>query len=216
MLCGLEGAYKWHLAHIRDVIGRRPEVHDHSAMSLLILPQGSYFLTDTYVSDDPSAQEVVETTTLAAEGVRAFGIEPKIALLSHSNFGNADSPSAQKMREAVAILHRDHPDLEVEGEMHADAALNEELRQRVFPNSKLKGSANLLVLPTLDAGNITMNALKILGEGLPVGPMLLGSARPAHILTPSVTSRGVVNMTAVAVLDAQRQAARRREAAAEA
>ena len=210
MLCGVEGVYKWHLAHIRDVIGRRADVHDHSAMSLLILPQGSYFLTDTYVSDDPSAREIVETTTLAAEGVRAFGIEPKVALVSHSNFGNADSASARKMREAVAILQRDHADLEVEGEMHADAALNEEIRQRVFPNSKLKGSANLLVMPTLDAGNITMNALKILGEGLPVGPMLLGSARPAHILSPSVTSRGVVNMTAVAVLDAQRQAAARR------
>ena len=149
-------------------------------------------------------------TTMAAEGVRAFGIEPKIALLSHSDFGNADSASARKMREAVAILQRTHPDLEVEGEMHADAALNEDIRQRVFPNSKLKGSANLLVMPTLDAANITMNSLKILGEGLPVGPMLLGSARPAHILTPSVTSRGVVNMTAVAVLDAQRQAAARR------
>ncbi len=210
MLCGVEGVYKWHLAHIRDVIGRREDVHDHSAMSLLILPQGSYFLTDTYVSEDPSAREIVEMTTMAAEGVRAFGIEPKIALVSHSDFGNADSQSARKMREAVAILQRDQPDLEVEGEMHADAALNEDIRQRVFPNSRLKGSANLLVMPTLDAANITMNALKILGEGLPIGPMLLGSARPAHILTPSVTSRGVVNMTAVAVLDAQRHAARKR------
>ena len=210
MLCGVEGVYKWHLAHIRDVIGRKPGAHDHSAMSLLILPQGSYFLTDTYVSEDPGAQEIVEMTSMAAEGVRAFGLEPKIALLSHSDFGNADSASARKMREAVAILQREHPDLEVEGEMHADAALNEEIRQRVFPNSKLKGSANLLVMPTLDAANITMNSLKILGEGLPIGPMLLGSARPAHILTPSVTSRGVVNMTAVAVLDAQHQAARKR------
>jgi malate dehydrogenase (oxaloacetate-decarboxylating)(NADP+) len=208
MLCGVEGVYKWHLAHIDDVIGVAEGVHDHSAMSLLILPQGSYFVTDTYVSEDPSADELVEVTLMAAEGVRAFGIEPKIALVSHSNFGNADSSSARKMREAVATLQRDHPELEVEGEMHADAALSEEVRLRVFPNSRLKGSANLLVMPTLDAGNITMNTLKILGEGLPVGPMLLGSARPAHILTPSVTARGVLNMTAVAVVDAQRQRAR--------
>ena len=204
MICGVEGVYGDHLKHVRDVIGRADGVDDLSAMSLLIVPSGTFFLTDTYVSHDPPAEEIVETTLQAAAAVRAFGITPKIALLSHANFGNADSATARKMREAVARLHRFHPDLEVEGEMHADAALDPRIRERMFPNSKLKGTANLLVLPTLDAANIGMNMVKSLGEGLPVGPLLLGAARPAHILTPSVTARGVVNMTAVSVVDAQR------------
>ncbi|RDD62453.1 NADP-dependent malic enzyme [Ferruginivarius sediminum] len=207
MLCGVEGTYHWHLRHVSSVIGKADGVRDLSALSLLITPQGTYFLTDTYVTQDPSAEEIVEMTLQAAGAVRAFGMEPKIALLSHANFGNADSPSANRMREAVRLLHRDHPDLEVEGEMHADAALSEDIRGRIFPNSRLKGAANLLVLPTLDAANISMNLAKILGEGLPVGPLLLGSRQPAHILTPSVTARGVVNMSAVAVVDAQEHAA---------
>jgi malate dehydrogenase (oxaloacetate-decarboxylating)(NADP+) len=207
MLCGVEGTYHWHLRHVSSVIGKADGVRDLSALSLLITPQGTYFLTDTYVTQDPSAEEIVEMTLQAAGAVRAFGIEPKIALLSHANFGNADSPSANRMRKAVRLLHHDHPDLEVEGEMHADAALSEDIRGRIFPNSRLKGAANLLVLPTLDAANISMNLAKILGEGLPVGPLLLGSRQPAHILTPSVTARGVVNMSAVAVVDAQEHAA---------
>jgi malate dehydrogenase (oxaloacetate-decarboxylating)(NADP+) len=207
MLCGVEGTYRWHLQHVADVIGQADDVHDFSAMSLLILPQGTYFMTDTYVTEDPSAEEVVEMTLMACRAVRTFGFEPKVALLSHANFGNADSRTARKMREATAMLQTRYPDLEVEGEMHADAALDPEIRQRVFPNSKLKGSANLLVLPTLDAGNIAMNMVKSLGEGLPVGPLLLGGRRPAHVLTPSVTARGVLNMTAVAVADAQTHAA---------
>jgi len=207
MLCGVEGIYRWHLKHVGDVVGKAPGVRDFSALSVLILPTGTYFLTDTYVSQEPSAEEIVEMTLQAAEAVRAFGITPKVALLSHANFGNADSPSAAKMREAVDRLHRDHPNLEAEGEMHADAALDERIRQRIFPNSRLKGTANLLVLPTLDAANIAMNMVKVLGEGLPIGPLLLGAARPAHILTPSVTARGVVNMTAAAVVDAQAHAA---------
>ena len=206
MICGVEGTYTWHLAHIRDVIGKGEGVHDFSALSLLITPQGSFFMTDTYVSHDPSADEVVEMTLEAAAAVRGFGVEPKVALLSHANFGNAQSPSARKMREAVARLHAQHPEIEAEGEMHADAALDPEIRKRIFPDSRLSGRANLLVMPTLDAANVTMNTVKILGEGLPVGPLLLGSARPAHILTPSVTARGVVNMTAVAVTEAQRAA----------
>jgi len=203
MICGVEGVYGDHLEHVRHVIGKADGVNDLSAMSVLIVPSGTYFLTDTYVSHDPPADEIVEMTCQAAAAVRSFGITPKVALLSHSNFGNAESASAAKMREAVARLHRHHPELEVEGEMHADAALDAAIRERVFPDSKLAGTANLLVLPTLDSANIAMNMVKSLGEGLPVGPLLLGAARPAHILTPSVSARGVVNMTAVSVVDAQ-------------
>ena len=205
MICGVEGAYNEHLKHIRDVIGLADGIRDASALSMLIAPRGTYFLTDSYVSQDPPPDEIVEMTLQAAHAVRAFGITPKVALLSHANFGNAQSASATKMREAVARLHAHHPDLEVEGEMHADAALDPAIRERIFPNSRLRGTANLLVFPTLDAANITLNMMKSLGEGLPVGPLLLGAAQPAHILTPSVTSRGVLNMTAVSVVGAQGQ-----------
>ena len=139
---------------------------------------------------------------LAAEEVRRFGIEPKIAMLSHANFGSSDSPSSIKMRQAVAILQRE-TDLEVEGEMHADTALDETLRATLMPENKLTGSANLMIMPTLDAANIAYNAVKMLGDGLSVGPIMIGSARPVHILTTSLTARGIVNMTAVAVVDAQ-------------
>ncbi|RMD62622.1 MAG: NADP-dependent malic enzyme [Alphaproteobacteria bacterium] len=207
MICGVEGQYHRHLAHVRGVIGVAEGVHDLAALSLLILSRGTYFMADTYVTPDPSAEEIAQTTVLAALHMRRFGIEPKIALLSHSSFGSADTPSARKMREALRLLHAHHPDLEVEGEMHADAALVEEIRQRVFPNSRLKGPANLLILPNLDAANISFNLVKALGEGLPVGPILIGTAAPAHILTPSVTARGVLNMSAIAVVDAQNRAA---------
>ena len=146
-------------------------------------------------------------TVQAAAHLRRFGIEPKVALLSHSSFGSRDTPSALKMREALKVLHADHPDLEVEGEMHADAALDEAVRQRIFPSSRLTGQANLLIMPNLDAANIAFNLVKALGEGLPVGPILIGTAAPAHILTPTVTARGVVNMSAIAVVDAQDRAA---------
>jgi malate dehydrogenase (oxaloacetate-decarboxylating)(NADP+) len=145
-------------------------------------------------------------TVLAAKHVRRFGIEPKVALLSHSNFGSRDNASARKMRAAREALSERHPEIEVEGEMHADAAIDETVRARVFPNARLTGAANLLILPTLDAANIAFNLVKALGDGLPVGPILIGPARPAHILTPSVTARGVLNMTAVAVVDAQDRA----------
>jgi len=203
MICGVEGRYDRHLRHIRSVLGLAEGVQDFSALSLLILSHGTYFLSDTYVSDDPSAAELVEMTLEAAKTVRRFGIEPKVALLSHSNFGSSDAASARKMREALRLLHERAPELETEGEMHADSALSEEIRQRIFPNSHLSGEANLLIMPTLDAANIAFNLVKVLGEGLPVGPMLLGAAQPAHILTPSVTARGVVNMSAVACVDAQ-------------
>ena len=207
MLCGVEGRYTRHLGYITNVIGLAEDAHDVSALSLLIVPSGTYFLADTHVTPEPSAQEIVEMTVQAAAHLRRFGIEPKVALLSHSSFGSRDTPSALKMREALKVLHADHPDLEVEGEMHADAALDEAVRQRIFPSSRLTGQANLLIMPNLDAANIAFNLVKALGDGLPVGPILIGTAAPAHILTPTVTARGVVNMSAIAVVDAQDRAA---------
>ncbi len=207
MLCGVEGRYTRHLGYITNVIGLAEDAHDVSALSLLIVPSGTYFLADTHVTPEPSAQEIVEMTVQAAAHLRRFGIEPKVALLSHSSFGSRDTPSALKMRAALKVLHADHPDLEVEGEMHADAALDEAVRQRTFPSSRLTGQANLLIMPNLDAANIAFNLVKALGEGLPVGPILIGTAAPAHILTPTVTARGVVNMSAIAVVDAQDRAA---------
>ena len=206
MICGTTGRYKRQLDHITEVIGKAENILDCSAISLVILSTGSFFIVDTYVTPDPTAEEIAEMTILAAHHVRRFGLQPKIALLSHSNFGSAMTASARKMREALAMLHERCPDLEVEGEMHADAALSETIRENIFPNSKLKGTANLLVMPTLDAANISFNMVKVLGEGLSVGPILLGTAAPAHILTRSVTTRGIVNMSAVAVVDAQDRA----------
>ena len=203
MICGVEGLYHRHLGHIREIIGKGQGVRDFSALSLVILPSGTFFLADTYVSDNPTAEELVEMTCLSAHAVRRFGIDPKIALLSHSSFGSSEAPSAQKVRDAMQLLHERYPDLEVEGEMHADAALSEQIRGHIFPNSHLKGAANLMIMPTLDAANIAFNMVKVLGDGLPVGPILLGAAQPAHILTPSVTARGIVNMAAVAVVEAQ-------------
>jgi malate dehydrogenase (oxaloacetate-decarboxylating)(NADP+) len=214
MICGTVGRYDGHLRHVRDMIGRRPSCRQLAAMSLLILPTGTYFICDTYVNPEPDSEAVVDMTLMAAEGVRRFGIEPKAALLSHSNFGSAETPAAVKMRDAVAILHGRHPELEVEGEMNADAALSDEIRERLFPEAGLKGRANLLVMPSVDAANIAFNMVKAMGDGLSVGPILLGAARPAHILTPSVTARGVVNMTAVAVVDAQDSAQKPKPASA--
>ena len=203
LICGTHGQYEKDLGDLTQIIGKAKGVADVSALSLVVVPSGSYFLCDTHVALDPTAAETASMIRLAAAEVKRFGLEPKVALLSHSNFGTRDSDSAMKMREVVAILHASDPDLEVEGEMHADAALNESIRARVFPDSKLKGSANLLVAPSLDAANIAFNLLKTVGDGLSVGPMLMGMAAPVHIVTQSVTTRGVVNMTAYAVVDAQ-------------
>ena len=203
LICGTAGRYERNLRHILEVIGLRRGVKDPAAMSVLIVPRGTFFLADTHVNPDPDAEEVAAMTLLAAEAVERFGIKPKVALLSHSSFGTADTPSARKMRAALALVVADRPDLEVEGEMHADAALSEEIRARIFPNSRLKGQANLLILPDLDAANIAFDLVKVLADGLAVGPILIGVAQPAHILTPSVTVRGIVNMTAVAVVEAQ-------------
>jgi malate dehydrogenase (oxaloacetate-decarboxylating)(NADP+) len=202
-VCGAVGRYWDHLRHVQAVIGCRKGVQGLSAVSLLILPQGTYFIVDTHVSLDPTADELVEMVELASHEVRAFGLVPKVAFLSHSQFGSTSEPSALKMREAVHRLSQRHPDLEVEGEMQADTAISEVLRERIFPNARLSGSANLLVMPTLDAANIAFNLLKSVGQGLSVGPMLVGTAKPIHILTQSVTTRGIINMTALAVVDAQ-------------
>jgi len=201
-ICGVEGRYMSHLRHIRDVIGCAPGVGDFAALSLVLTSKGHFFLADTQVRCDPSAEEIAEMSVLAAAHVRRFGLEPKIALVSHSDFGSFDSPSARKMRHATALMW-DRVDFEVDGEMHADSALDPIQRDRVYPHSRLKGQANVLIFPNLDAANIAYEAIKVLADALPVGPILIGAARPAHVLTPSVTARGIVNMTAVAVVEAQ-------------
>jgi malate dehydrogenase (oxaloacetate-decarboxylating)(NADP+) len=172
-------------------------------MNMLILPNRTLFICDTYVNADPTAEQVAEITMMAADEVHRFGITPKIALLSHSNFGSSRSASAQKMGRAREILEQRAPQLEVEGEMHGDAALDEEIRNKIFPNSRLKGEANLLIMPTLDAANITFNLVKtISGDGITVGPILLGAAKTVHILTPTASVRRLVNMAALASVDA--------------
>jgi malate dehydrogenase (oxaloacetate-decarboxylating)(NADP+) len=203
MICGLEGRYMRHLGYIRDIIGAAPGVEHFAALSLLITAQGNYFLADTQVQPEPTAEDIAKTAVMAAAHVRRFGLEPKIALLSHSDFGSYDSDSAGKMRAALALVTAAHPELEIDGEMHADTALDPSYRDRVFPHSRLKGEANVFIMPTLDAANIADQMLRAVADALPVGPILIGAARPAHILTPSVTARGVVNMTAVAVVEAQ-------------
>ena len=203
MLCGTFGSYAPHLRYVDQVIGLQAGVRHYAAMNALVLARQTLFLCDTYVTPDPDADNIAEMTMLAAEAVRRFGIVPKVALLSASNFGSVDLASAGKMQRALALLAERAPDLEVEGEMHGDAALSEEIRLRVFPNTRLKGAANLLIMPTLDAANIAFNLLKTTsGDGVTIGPILLGAARPVHILTPSATVRRIVNMTALAVVGA--------------
>jgi len=204
MICGMIGTFKGHLPFIDHVIGRRPGVRNYYAMNLLMLPRRTVFICDTYVNLDPTPEQILEMTTLATEEIRRFGLTPKVALVSHSSFGTSSAPSAAKMREALALIEAQHPDLEIEGEMQADAALSEDVRHTAFPNSRLKGEANLLVMPTLDAANIAFNLLKTVGGyGITVGPILLGAAKPVHILTPSATVRRIINMTALAAVDAQ-------------
>jgi malate dehydrogenase (oxaloacetate-decarboxylating)(NADP+) len=203
MICGVQGRYMAHLKNIRDVIGLAPGIRDFAALSLLITPKGAYFLVDTEVTLEPTAEEIAETAVHAAAHVRRFGLEPKIALVSHSDFGSHLSASSAKMRHAGELLAAIHPELEVDGEMHGDTALVPDYRERVFPHARLKGEANVLIMPNLDAANIANQLIKVLADALAVGPILIGAARPAHILTPAVTARGVVNMTAVAAVDAQ-------------
>ncbi len=203
MICGVEGQYMAHLKTIRDIVGLAPGACDFAALSLVITSRGVYFIADTQVRPDPTAAEIAETAVFAAAHVRRFGLTPKIALLSHSDFGSYDTPSAVKMRQAVALLSADHPELEADGEMRGDSALDPAVRAQVLPQSRLKGEANVLIMPNLDAANIAYQMIKGIADALPVGPILIGAARPAHILNASVTARGVVNMTAVAVVEAQ-------------
>ena len=204
LICGTFAQYGLHLRFIRNVIGLHRSTHDYAAMNVVMLPGRTLFICDTYVNPDPSAQQLAGIAVLAAEQVRRFGITPKVALLSHSSFGTHDTASAQKMRQVLQLINELAPDLEVEGEMHGDAALSEEIRHRVFPNARMKGPANLLVMPTLDAANISFNLLKSANaEATTVGPILLGAAKPVHILTPSATVRRIVNMTALTVVGAQ-------------
>jgi malate dehydrogenase (oxaloacetate-decarboxylating)(NADP+) len=203
LICGLEGRFDSRLKHIKDIIGLAPGARALAAMSLVITPKGVYFLADTHVQPDPSAEQIADMTIACASHVRRFGLSPSIALLSHADFGSADTPSACKMRDALALLRERAPDLEVDGEMQADTALSETIRERVFPGSRLQGAANVLIMPNLDAANIAFQFTKALADALPVGPILIGPAKPAHILSPSVTARGIVNITAVAVVEAQ-------------
>ena len=203
MICGTFANYDLHLRYVSRVIGLSDDAQNYAAMNVLMLQDMTLFITDTYVNPDPTAEQLADITLKAAEVVRNFGLTPKVALLSHSNFGTDDNPSARKMRDAYTLLREQAPDLEVDGEMHADAALNEHIRNKVFPNSRLKGSANLLIMPNLDAANIAFNLLKTSsGNGVTIGPILLGARRPVHILTPTSTVRRIVNMTAVTVAEA--------------
>ncbi|RKT59582.1 malate dehydrogenase (oxaloacetate-decarboxylating)(NADP+) [Azonexus fungiphilus] len=203
LICGTFGRHETHREYVQSVIGTRAEHDRYYTMNLLLLPGRTVFIADTYVNYDPSAEQLAEMTLMAAEEIRNFGIVPKVALLSHSTFGTENTPTALKMREVLAELNRRAPELEVEGEMHGDAALDEQIRQAAFPNSRLKGQANLLVMPTLDAANISFNLLKVAaGDNLTVGPILLGAAKPVNILTPTATVRRIVNMTALTVVDA--------------
>jgi malate dehydrogenase (oxaloacetate-decarboxylating)(NADP+) len=205
MICGTYGMHSLHLKFIETVLGRQKGVRNFYTMNLLSLPGRTVFLCDTYVNYDPTPEQVVEMTRLAADEVRRFGIQPRIALLSHSSFGTDNSPTAEKMRKALVMLHTEHPDLDVEGEMHGDAALDAGIRKQVFPNAKMGEDANLLIFPTLDAANIAFNLLKTAaGEGMTIGPILLGSAKPVHILTATATVRRIINMTALTVVEAGR------------
>ena len=203
MICGTVGDNALHLHYIDQVLGKRPDTNVYAAMNVLILPERQLIVVDTHVNENPTAEQIAEITLLAAEKMRRLGMAPSAALLSHSNFGSSNSESAQKMRAALAIVRQQAPELEVDGEMHGDAALNHELLKSRMPDTPLKGSANLLVMPNIDAANIAYNLLKTAaGYGVAIGPVMLGCAKPAHILTPSATVRRIINMTALCVLDA--------------
>ncbi|MCB1894857.1 MAG: NADP-dependent malic enzyme [Zoogloeaceae bacterium] len=211
LICGTFGMHQVHLKFIETVLGRKRSVRNFYTMNILIVPGRTLFLCDTYVNYDPTPEQIVEMTVLAAAEMRGFGVTPKVALLSHSSFGSEDSPTAEKMRRALVMLHNDHPDLDVEGEMHGDAALDAGLRKQIFPNARMREDANLLIFPTLDAANISYNLLKTAsGEGMTVGPILLGAAKPVHILTASATVRRIVNMTALTVVEAGQDDAEKR------
>ena len=205
MLCGTYSSYDIHLDFVSNVIGLKAGMNNFFTLNALMLEDRNLFIADTYVNTNPTAEQLAEMTILAAEEVRRFGITPRVALLSHSSFGSDQhDASAQKMREVFRILSEIAPELEVEGEMHGDAALDENIRHFAFPNARFKGPANLLIMPNLDAANISFNLLKATsGNNVTIGPILLGAAKPVHILTPTATTRRVVNMTALTVAEIQ-------------
>ena len=202
LICGLEGRFASRLKHIKDIVGMAPGAKDFAALSLVIASSGTYFLADTHVRYDPSAQEIADMAIACAHHARRFGVIPKIALICHSDFGSADTPSALKMRAALALLRERAPELEADGEMQADTALSLLARQRVITDCRLDGEANVLIFPNLDAGSTALQLTRVIANALPVGPILMGPAKPAHVLTPSVTARGIVNMTAIAAAEA--------------
>ncbi|WP_398473104.1 NADP-dependent malic enzyme [Tardiphaga sp.] len=208
MICGIEGRFMSHLRHVREIIGFLPGVSDFAALSLMITSKGAHFIADTQVRPNPSAHELAEIAALASNHVQRFAMKPKIAFVSHSDFGSYDTDSSRKMRHAAALLREKHPEIESDGEMQGDTALSEAARKMVLPHSKLEGAANVLIMPTLDAANVAYQMIKTLADALPVGPILIGPARPAHILTQGVTARGILNMTAVAAVEAQERAGR--------
>jgi malate dehydrogenase (oxaloacetate-decarboxylating)(NADP+) len=206
MICGTFGTTQLHLHYIDQVLGRREGACVYAAMNVLVLPQRQLVMVDTHVNENPDANELAAITVLAAEEMRRFGLSPRAALLSHSNFGSSDSPSALKMRAALELIKQRDPSLEVDGEMHGDTALDSKLRNAIMPGSTLTGDANLLVMPNIESANIAYNLVKTAaGNGIAVGPILLGCAKPVHILTPSATVRRIVNMTALCVVDAVAQ-----------
>ena len=206
LICGTYGNTLMHLHYIDQVLGKRAGTNVYAAMNIIITPERQLAILDTHVNENPNAEEIAEMTIMAAEELERFGIQPRAALLSHSNFGSSNSESARKMRAALAIVQGKAPHIQVDGEMHGDAAIDARLRAKVMPNSTLQGDANLLVMPNMDAANISYNLLKTAaGNGIAVGPVLLGCARPVHILTPSATVRRIVNMTALCVVDAVSQ-----------
>jgi malate dehydrogenase (oxaloacetate-decarboxylating)(NADP+) len=206
MICGTFGTTWLHLHYIDQVLGKRAGAHTYGAMNFLILPERQLAIVDTHVNEKPTAEQLAELTVMASEEMMRFGIKPRAALLSHSNFGSANTESAKKMRAALALIQQQAPDLEVDGEMHGDAALDSKVRACTMPHSTLKGDANLLVMPDIDSANIAYNLLKTAaGNGIAIGPVLLGCAKPVHILTPSATVRRIVNMTALCVVDAVAQ-----------
>jgi malate dehydrogenase (oxaloacetate-decarboxylating)(NADP+) len=204
MICGLIDTYHSHLKFIDQVLGRAAQAEHYAAMNLLMLPGRNLFICDTYVNEVPSAEQLADMAVLAAREIERFGIAPKIALLSNSNFGSTPSASSQRMAAARKLIAARAPELEVDGEMHGDAALSEAIRKQSFPGTTLTGEANLLIMPNVEAANITYNLLKMVGgEGVTVGPLLLGAAKPVHILTPAATVRRIINMTAVAAANAR-------------
>ncbi|MGQ5288201.1 NADP-dependent oxaloacetate-decarboxylating malate dehydrogenase [Pectobacterium actinidiae] len=206
LICGTIGTYEEHFDVVEKVFGYREGVHAAGAMNALMLPSGNTFIADTYVNADPTPEQLAEITLMAAESVRRFGIEPKVALLSHSSFGTSDSPTAQKMRETLALVNKLAPELEIDGEMHGDAALVEAIRREQMPDSPLKGSANILIMPNMESARISYNLLRVSSsEGVTVGPVLMGISKPVHILTPIASVRRIVNMVALAVVEAQTQ-----------